>query len=147
MINDPIIPNEIIERLGRQEKKLSSAHKEVVNQWRGSLLIFTGLVITALSNQRNTYAYLLIVFWLVEALFILRIFWLNRNIYNLMINRHFEGTVSEEQEQCDIENTEKNYKQTRIYDELAFRIFLTFTFLTMIYFIACALGVSIRIIQ
>lgn len=141
-----LISNEIIKRLEQQENELFSSHKEITNQWRSSLLIFAGLVITALSNQHNTYAYSLIVFWLAEALLILRIFWLNRNIYNLMINRHFEGTVSKEQERCDIENAEKNYKQTRICDELVFRIFLTFTILTMIYFIAGALGVSTSII-
>jgi len=96
-----------IERLKKQEEELLSAYKEITNQWRGSLFIFAGLAMTALGNQHNAYAYSLIVLWLIEALFILSIFLLNRNVYNLMMDRHFEGTVSEEQEQRDIKYAEK----------------------------------------
>ena len=128
----------MIERLKRQEKRLLSGHKEVTNQWHGSLLIFAGLAIAALGNQHNAYAYSLIVLWLIEVLFILSIFWLNRNVYNLMIDRHFEGTVSEEQERRDIKYAEKKYKQTKICEQLAPSIFLVSTILTMIYFIVGA---------
>lgn len=138
MTTNPIVSNEMIERLKKQEERLFSAYKEVINQWRGSLLIFAGLAMAALGNQHNVYAYSLIVFWLIEALFILSIFWLNRNVYNLMMDRHFEGTVSEEQEQRDIKYAEKKHKQTKMCERLAFSIFLVSTILTMIYFIASA---------
>ena len=138
MTNNSIISDEIIERLKKQEEELLSAYKEITNQWRGSLLIFSGLAMAALGNQHNAYAYSLIVLWLIEALFILSIFWLNRNVYNLMIDRHFEGTVSEEQEQRDIKYAEKKHKQTKMCERLAFSIFLVSTILTMIYFIASA---------
>lgn len=124
-----------IERLAKQEEKILSAYKEAVSQWHGSLLIFAGLAMAALGNQRNTYAYLLIVFWLIDALFILLIFWFNRNVYNLIIDRHFEGTASEEKEQRDIKYAEKKHKQTKICEQSVFYIFLVSTILTMIYFI------------
>ncbi|MEK7169506.1 MAG: hypothetical protein AAB700_01545 [Patescibacteria group bacterium] len=138
MTNNSVISDEIIERLKRQEEKLLSAYKEVINQWRGSLLIFAGLAMAALGNQHDAFAYSLIVLWLIEALFILSIFWLNHNVYNLMMDRHFEGTVSEEQEQRDIKYAEKKNKQTKICERLAFSIFLVSTILTMIYFIISA---------
>ena len=136
MTNNSIISDEMIERLKRQEEGLLSVYKEVTNQWRGSLLIFAGLAMAALGNQHNTYAYSLIVLWLLEALFILSLFWLNRNVYNLMIDRHFEGTVSQEQEQRDIKYAEKKHRQTKICERLAFSIFSVSTILTIVYFIA-----------
>ena len=69
-----IITDELVEKLGRQEEKLLATHKEVLSQWHGSILVFSGLVIAALANQNNVWAYLLIVFWLLEALLIVYVF-------------------------------------------------------------------------
>jgi hypothetical protein len=134
------ITEKTIEGLRRQEEKLLDSTKEVVNQWRGSLLIFAGLAMAALGNQHNAYAYFLIVLWLFEALFILWIFWLNRKLYNLIVNRHFEGAVSEEQEQFDIKYADKKHGQTKILEQLAFSLFFITTIFTIVYFIASAFG-------
>ena len=39
------ISDEVIKKLRRREEKSLSDNKEVINQWRGSLLIFAGLAI------------------------------------------------------------------------------------------------------
>lgn len=130
----------MIKKLERQEEKLLSTSKEVINQWRGSLLVFAGLAMAALGNQHDAFAYLLIVLWLIEALFILLIFLINRDIYNLMINRHFEDPVSEEQERNDVNYAEKKHRQTRVFERLTLFIFFLSVILTMIYFLVEAFG-------
>ena len=79
----------------------------------GQFAYFCRFSYGALGNQHDAFAYSLIVLWLIEALFILSIFWLNHNVYNLMMDRHFEGMVSEEQEQRDIKYAEKRINKQK----------------------------------
>lgn len=123
-----------IEKLGKQEEKLLSNIKEAINQWRGNLLVFAGLAIAALSNQNNAWAYLLIVFWLVEAAFIVFIFYNSRNVYDLMQVRHFEGIISEEQEQNDLKYAERKHRKVTILDKISSLMFFAIMFLTLLYF-------------
>jgi hypothetical protein len=124
-----------IERIKKQEEGLLSDVKESINHWHGSLLIFAGLAMAVLSNQKNTWAYLLIVFWLVEALLAVYPSYTDRKIYDLMIIRHFEGTISEEQEYNDLKYAERKHKQAKIFEKYASKIFFALTFLTGVYFI------------
>ena len=139
MNNDSNISNILdgaIEKLKRQEETLLSNVKESINQWYGNLLIFAGLAMTVLSNQGNACAHLLIVFWLIEAAMVVSIFYTNRQIYDLKIIRHFEGTVSEEQEDTDKENVECVHKRVEKLEKYTSRIFFILTYLTGAYFFA-----------
>lgn len=124
-----------IEKLAQQEKEMFLAFKEVANQWRNGLLIFSGLAIASLGGQTDVCARVIIILWLFEALFILTIFWINRGVYNLIMDRHFEGQVSEEQEQRDLKFSEKKHGQVKILEKITFVLFLLSTLLTIIYFI------------
>lgn len=130
-----------IEKLKKQEEKLLSDVKEVINQWRGSLLIFSGLAIAALGSQGNIWAYLLIIFWLIEAVLIVFIFYTHRNIYDLMAARHFERPLSEEQEQSDLKYAGRKHKQAEIFDKTASLMFFAITFLTILFFVAKILAI------
>jgi hypothetical protein len=128
------ITEKTIETLRRQEEKLTDSYKNTTNQWRSGLLIFAGLAMAALGNQQNVWANVTIVLWLFEALCILVIFWFTRDIYNLIASRHFEGSVSEEQERIDFKHAEKRHAQVGMLDKMAMIIFLLATILTLLYF-------------
>lgn len=131
-----IITDELIERLKRQEEKLFAAHKEALNQWYGGILIFSGLVVAALANQNNVWAYLFIVLWLLEVLLIVYIFRASKDAYDLVIIRHYEGTTSEEQEKSDLKYAEHKHNRVKIFDKAIFYTFFILTLLTIGYFIS-----------
>lgn len=135
-----------VERLRKQEEQLISNVKEVINQWRGGILIFAGLVIAALANQNNVWAYFLIILWLLEALLIVCVFHARKNVYDLMAIRHYEGTTSEEQEKSDLKYEERKHNQVEIFDKAISYTFFILTLLTIGYFFAKILVIYDKII-
>lgn len=103
------ITKKLIEKLEKQEGKINTDYERVLSQWHGSLFLFAGLAMAALSNQNNICADILIVLWLLSSLFLLVMFYYSNKGYKLSLIYHYES-VPPKQEQNDYNRTEKKVR-------------------------------------
>ena len=130
MMNSPIT-KKFIEKLGKQEEKRHADYERVLSQWHGSLFLFAGLAMAALSNQNNICADILIVLWLLSSLFLLVMFFYSNKRYKLSLIYHYES-VPPEQEQDDYNRIEK---KIRFFEKCSNALVLISIFSTMLYFV------------
>jgi hypothetical protein len=126
-----LITKKFIKKLEKQEEKIHVDYERVLNQWHGSLFLFAGLAMAALSNQSNICADILIVLWLLSSLFLLAMFYYSNKGYKLSLIYHYES-VPPEQEQNDYNRTEK---KVRFFEKYSNALVLISIFFTMLYFV------------
>lgn len=127
-MNSPIT-KKFIEKLEKQEGKIHADYERVLSQWHGSLFLFAGLAMAALSNQSNICADIIIVLWLLSSLFLLAMFFYSHKGYELSLIYHYESVLPE-QEQDDYNRAEK---KIHFFEKCSNALVLISIFSTMLY--------------